>query len=1390
MPDLSSLQTENADPPPPRPPSSESATPSIPVPTGGGHKFSYTKNWGEVSDTLRKKLSKRLSVLKESDDNSGDEDRAYRSDRSHVEGSRSPPDSLLSGHGGSPHERSPDALLGADGLSSVRHSRAAIWQKISSASAAQGPPPSRFNRVGTTFQGLYVAPTGPHASRTRGDDDGTRSPRTGSGTPDREYRSLAAFITRSATPERLRARANTPGGGGVSRSNTPGGGGVSRSNTPAAGRSSRAETPERRASTETSPRAGSRGRQSRMSVRRQRDEGEPTRSSAPSRNGSHGPNGDGKSLENKRAFGDDELHSKSIEEEDIVRNQKHSKHTNGNDFTEPETVPESLEDDDDDNCLACKSESQKQDPDSAASEMNSPRSMRSGKSNQLSTDGGLRESPDDYRSSHSSSVSHRESSKTNIEESEDDRSTSRTSRTVTHFVEVTSMEDGNKRITYVENGITVEPVVVSKTKGSYNKKTRTKTPAPKAIQEDGSKREKRHIDSESLHSAQSSRSSKSKQNQLLSSPEPSNVSHGSSPNSYPEVSELPDSPSSSEADAKSSANKEWPLEPGPHTGAIPKRRDRFGTRVVKFPKDRPRELSGESPPTETQEDHASQPRDIHGHRNSSSVQNGSVKGSGIESAGKKEEVSPARGPESAQSWTAEAEIQRGSVAKRQALYESISEVNAARRNLPETKPELPPTPPARPAVMHPAPAAAPAPDATQAAVSAPASADTSNVTSAESAPAGSVTSEETANGTASSVAGSDTNGSERNYRLRRSALEALPVRVPSVRELVSSRFVEPPVSDLEHGNAEEPDAWIAEPLDEERQGAESDGDSSNHSQDSANHSQGSGSAVDDGKHSLLQFAMTNFRGAEERYNLVKDEDGAHSKMLETKNKKNKKKGKEDWTWREQVELVKWTDRPLRVSLLKLSPPELTRLAVESFSAIQRYMGDQTLPREVTDVDCVYTVLMACHRYPALRDEVYCQLMRQTTSNRSSQADSCARGWRLLSLVAAFFPCSESLRPYLQKYLETTAQDPRRAHRGTAAVSLQNLRQTLRLGGRRNVPSEEEIAAVTAGCTARRQRYLLPGGTQRIVNTRCTTVVQNVLVELCRELGVTTEDELEEFSLYCVVEGDAFTLPLARHEYVLDVTTELERNEQMFHLVLCRTVWSLPLRLDSAPYLDVLFSQVTPDYLEGLLLVLPAETLPQSVVFDIARVAALLHRSAGLRSMPTIKETKHLLPKAALLVRDIKPPQWVNMVQDSWSEVQDKTPAEARRAVLETLRGWPLFGSAFFVVGAAPESRGEAATDRLLAVNSSGLHLLDTVTHETQSQYPFSEVLSTRRVRSDAGDLYIDVKVGTPKQAKVIRMQTENAAEIARLIRQYSAAQQRSGPMAERAAEPRERQVSR
>ena len=74
-----------------------------------------------------------------------------------------------------------------------------------------------------------------------------------------------------------------------------------------------------------------------------------------------------------------------------------------------------------------------------------------------------------------------------------------------------------------------------------------------------------------------------------------------------------------------------------------------------------------------------------------------------------------------------------------------------------------------------------------------------------------------------------------------------------------------------------------------------------------------------------------------------------------------------------------------------------------------------------------------------------------------------------------------------------------------------------------------------------------------------------------------------------------------------------------------------------------------------------------------------YRAADMGHKPTIKETKFLLPKPALSAKDIKPPQWVNMVQQSWEEVQGLSTAKAKAKVLETLSDWPLFGSSFFAV---------------------------------------------------------------------------------------------------------------
>ncbi|XP_016845570.1 unconventional myosin-XV isoform X2 [Nasonia vitripennis] len=545
---------------------------------------------------------------------------------------------------------------------------------------------------------------------------------------------------------------------------------------------------------------------------------------------------------------------------------------------------------------------------------------------------------------------------------------------------------------------------------------------------------------------------------------------------------------------------------------------------------------------------------------------------------------------------------------------------------------------------------------------------------------------------------------------------------------------------------------------------------------------GTRTVVNDGKHSLLQYAMLNFRQSTDKFEMLKTADGSISgslKVIESlKGKKKGKKGKSqdgaEWTWKEQVDLVKYSPVPIEQSLLRLDN-ELSALAVECFLCLMRYMGDQPLPPDMSEVKCVYTILMHCHKFELLRDEVYCQLMKQTTNNKSPNPDSCQRGWRLFSIVAAYFTCSDGLKPYLSKYLETAAYDKRRAYHGTATVCLQNLRKTVKYGGRKNVPSVEEIMAISAGRNAKRQIYRLPGGTERVINTKCTTVVQDVIEEMCNIISVRNPHEMDEFSLYCIVDGDAFTMPLARDEYVLDVTTELHKNHQLFYLIFCRSVWYYPLRLDAPLYVEVVFNQIAPDYLEGLLLVLPGEHLPQEVIYDMAQIAALLHRAADLkneREEPTTKRIKYLLPKPALSLREPRPQQWANMVQQAWSNVQHSSIASCKAQVLEILSKWPLFGSSFFAVKRVPEGK-EKGGDHILALNRHGVHFIDLITHETLYHYPYSEVISTRKVKSEEGTLYLDMKCGNLMQQRITRLQTEQAHEISRLIRQYITMEQRS-----------------
>ncbi|CAM4880089.1 unnamed protein product [Rotaria socialis] len=500
-----------------------------------------------------------------------------------------------------------------------------------------------------------------------------------------------------------------------------------------------------------------------------------------------------------------------------------------------------------------------------------------------------------------------------------------------------------------------------------------------------------------------------------------------------------------------------------------------------------------------------------------------------------------------------------------------------------------------------------------------------------------------------------------------------------------------------------------------------------------------------GGYSMIEFALKNFH--------------VPSRRQSKKTSKNS-----ECTWQDYNELLKWSKHPIQSPLLRHGPNDINRTVRQAFIAIMRFMGDHAMSRGQTDTDCLYYLLKHMNKNRALIDEIMCQIIKQLTDNKSAKQDSMQLGWKLLAIVLNYFIPSENLRPYFIKYLNDNIIQNEKL----VQLCLNHYEQTLKYGGRKNMPSKVEIDLLAASGRhgGKRQIFLLPGGVPLTLKTTSSTVIADCLNLVCEQLHMPNSLEYDEYSIFIISTTENPSRLLNPNEYLFDILSEcVESKMTDYYLIIKRMLWfNIPMIFDnndkSEMFINFMYHQLVPELFEGTMIAIKDNHISDDLMHQLALMAALHYRASNKIGLPSMREVKHLLPATVLKLKNIRPQVWTTTVHEElYSSVEAMTTMEAKLKFLTVIQASSLFGVTFFPAQSVDDA--SIRSPCIIGISKSGILFLDIDTRETLFSIPYNDVVSIRR-RQNA----IDVKYGSLNQPRHIQCQVDRAQDLVALAGRY------------------------
>uniref|UniRef100_A0A8C4V796 Myosin VIIB n=1 Tax=Falco tinnunculus TaxID=100819 RepID=A0A8C4V796_FALTI len=444
--------------------------------------------------------------------------------------------------------------------------------------------------------------------------------------------------------------------------------------------------------------------------------------------------------------------------------------------------------------------------------------------------------------------------------------------------------------------------------------------------------------------------------------------------------------------------------------------------------------------------------------------------------------------------------------------------------------------------------------------------------------------------------------------------------------------------------------------------------------------------------------------------------------------------------------------PLKQPLLKraCTDPDLRDLA--SHSPIMKFMGDYPSKQTHSSVEVTDQIFVAAIQEEVLRDEIYCQIMKQLTENRNRY--SVTKGWQLLWLCTGLFPPSKSLLKHAQKFVETRQKE-------TLALECSRRIQTVMSGSRKWAPHPVEVEAILQNNTKISHKICFPNDTEQTFRVGTNTKIRTLCQNIASKLQLSS---WEGFSLFVKIADKVISQNEA--DYFFDslrqVTDWNRRNKPgkdgaamsvAYEVYFMRKLWlnvtpGKDLKADSIFH----YHQELPKYLRGYHKCSKDEAVQLAGLIYKVRFN---HDRTQLAAIPKI--LKELVPDN--LLRAISPEEWKKSITAAYSKHEGKTVDEAKIAFLKMIYRWPTFGSAFFEVKQTSEPNFPEIV--LIAINKQGVSLIHQKTKDILTVYPFNKISNW-----SSGSTYFHMTIGNLVRGSRILCETSLGYKMDDLLTSY------------------------